>query len=159
AQDTFNNPSNVSSDTTVNFTGVANGSFYSDSSCSTGISNTVITNGSNQKTVYFKNDTAETANVTADDAGSLAASNLSITTQPSTPTKLSLTGAASSTAGSCIAFSVSAQTAASVNSPVSANITVNLSGFGNGDFYSNAACTAGNEITSMQIASGQHTSN
>ncbi|MBT3526781.1 MAG: hypothetical protein HN482_10850, partial [Bdellovibrionales bacterium] len=143
---------------TIGSSASASTTFYSDSGCSTDIGTTAtISSGSNNTNIYFKDTLAATPTLTI--SGLTVDDTLQFTITPAAPDKYQITtSAVDISAGSC-SNAVTVQRLDefdNVASPASSS-TVNLgSSSGNTVFYSDADCTGGNNITTVDIASAQN---
>jgi hypothetical protein len=68
-KDITNQPSLVSSDTVIALAGQGTGGFYSDSGCTNGVSQVTIASETSSANVYFKTNSIESLNFTADALG------------------------------------------------------------------------------------------
>jgi hypothetical protein len=174
-----NNASAVSADTVVTLSGVSDGSFYSNSTCTAGneISSTTLTNGTSSKVVYYKKPTS-TATVpgsnivlTAAVIGWTPDATTTISVSSGNPYKLSTSNAAVgiavssatavTTANKCLLTTVRALDELNALVPTSkvvSNITATLSGGGAGaQFWSNSSCTT--PTSTVTINAGSNTAN
>ncbi|TNF28419.1 MAG: hypothetical protein EP319_09010, partial [Deltaproteobacteria bacterium] len=88
--------------------------------------------------------------------GAPSSMTFTATGTPDAPHNFLLTGASSFVAGTCNAYTVYSRDQFNNLSPALSNITVDLTGAGNGTFYSDSSCTGGNEITSTVITTGNN---
>ena len=86
--------------------------------------------------------------------GTPSTMSFTATGTPDTPHNFLLEGASSFVAGTCNAYTVYSRDQFNNLSPALSNITVNVTGAGNGTFYSDSSCMSGNEITSTTISTG-----
>lgn len=154
--DSLNNLSNVIANTTVNFSGVSAGSFYSDASCTAQISSSIFLTGASLKTIYYKNLTSEAITLAATASGLTAASK-ALTVNALAASQLVVAGSNSAAAGSCNLFTVSVKDSLGNLIPQGSNLTVNLTGSGNGLFYSDAGCTATTTTATVLAAASSTT--
>ncbi|MBL7715627.1 MAG: putative Ig domain-containing protein [Bdellovibrionales bacterium] len=170
-----NNPA-VTSDTTVNLSGVDDGSFYSTNTCALGteITSTTITNGTASRVVYFKKPTATavspganitltanvsgwTPNATASVSVSTGALNRLRTTNGAVGSAiLSATNVA--IANRCTQTTVRVEDELGVQvagASVVTPIVANLSGAGDGQFYTNSSCTTSTSTLTIPAGSNQ----
>lgn len=152
SQDAFNNNSGVSSFTVINMSNTGNGTFYSDSSCTSSITSFSYVPGDHTKFVYFKNQSAESLTLDLDDSGALSAASLAVTTTALPASKLEITGTFSIPVNSCESYSISTTDALGNAVNVGSNLTVNLTKAAAGDFYSDAGCSS--STTTAVILSG-----
>lgn len=142
---------NATSAVLVNLLGAGSGSFYSNSGCSTAITDTTIAQGSSLKFVYYKNSVVEDVTLSAEDnAGILNSSSLPVSVDG--PTKLALSGASPLLKGSCGVYQVKSLNPSDVLTPVNSATVINLSGVGAGSFYSDSNCFT--STTTALIGSG-----
>lgn len=154
SQDSYSNPSDVSSSTTVSLSAPST-TFFSDAGCTTSVTSVSISSGTNSKSFYFRRTLVGTATVSAT-AGGLTAASQDETIVPAAPAKLAYTsGAQTVVAGTC-----SAATAFIVRdsfdntSPVTSDTTVTISG-ASGAFYSDSGCAT--PITDVAVLTGAST--
>ena len=133
---------------------------YTDSGCTAGEiihgltgsntnSNSSVITGTTGGTYYAKVEAIDIAG----NSSLSACSTDSIFVGTLAATKLAITGPASTTAGICsTAFTVEAQDSTNSASNVGADTIINLSGGGNGTFYSDTACTVA--ISSVTMIGG-----
>lgn len=91
-RDSSGNTAAVSTATQINLTGGGNGTFYSDATCATQATSINLAAGASSGNFYFRDGTAQSLTLNADDAGSLTAGTLAVTisaTVPDSPTSLS----------------------------------------------------------------------
>ena len=89
AQDTYGNAVNVTSSVQVNLTGAGAGVFYSDSGCSSSVTNVTIAASSSAQSFYFKDTTAQSVTLAeADNAAVLTGTNIGVTVNAATATQL-----------------------------------------------------------------------
>ena len=174
-----NNASAVTSDTTVNLSGVSDGSFYSTPTCTVGseITSTTIINGTSTKTIYFLKPTS-TASVpgsnivlTASVVGWSPDPTATVSVSSGNPTNLATanaavgiavsTSTAVTAANKCLLTTVRVQDELNTLVPVAkvvSPITASLSGGGAGaQFWSNATCTS--STSTVTINAGANTGN
>lgn len=140
----------------VSMAGEGDGDFYSDASCATTSSSVTISAGQSLSYIYFKNPTAQNLIFAASASGvSTATFPVSVLSGSALggASKLVLSGLASIQTNACVPYvvSVADNNNNSVNS--STNLTVNLSGDGGGDFFTNSTCTT-SASGSITISSG-----
>jgi hypothetical protein len=156
SEDSLNNISNVTSNLLVNFSGIGNGSFYSDSSCTTLISGSTIGIGNSSATFYFKDQTAE--NLILNIGTLLGNLSTNLTVNNNIPAQLVFSTVPKTViAGQC-SGSVVVQSQDQFGNPaiVSTVSTVNLTGTGV-SFFTTSNCS-GIAITSIPIAVGTNAS-
>jgi len=155
AKDLNNFQAAVKQNINVSLLGTGSGSFYSDSSCTQSISQTVIPSGSSSATFYFKDSVTESLNIVATDIStSLGFSTSPVTTH--SPTSAAVY-APSAGAGTCTYQYVRTWDLLSgFLDNVMKDTTFALSTSGSGTFYSDSACTT--PITSIVIPAGQRLS-
>lgn len=171
-----NNPA-VDSDTEVNFSGVDDGSFYSNSTCTPGneIVSTTIATGTNSKVIYFRKPTATAVSpgsnivLTAAVSGWTPNATASVSVSTGSATRLRTTNGAvgaaifSATnvpiANRCVRTTVRVEDELGVQvagSSVLAPIVANLSGGGSdGLFYTNSSCSTGTATLTIPAGSNQ----
>jgi alpha-tubulin suppressor-like RCC1 family protein len=151
-------PSNVASNTTVSLSATGSTLFYTNATCSTQTTTTILNAGTSTATVYFRNTQAESSTLTASAAGLLTSGNHIAT---SNSIKLLWGGATSVSLNTCTALTINSKNSDGTAYNVPSNLTVNISGSGAGSFYSASSCTGGNKINSgtITIASGSNTVN
>ncbi|HEX4924898.1 MAG TPA: hypothetical protein VFV50_12470, partial [Bdellovibrionales bacterium] len=161
SQDFSNNDANVLTNVTVNISdGGAAGTLHAiaDATCSGAATTSVtIANGAGSAQFRYKNNTAETAALAADDAaGNLTSASFNFTTGPD---RLAITGSQTPVTGTCVQYTVHARDAQPADANVLAATTVNLGDAGAaGDFYAAADNTCvGANITQISIANGAPT--
>lgn len=173
------NVSPVAADTVVSLSGGADGSFYSNSTCTAGneITATTILSGAASRTVYFSKPTTTAAvpganiTLTASVAGWSPNATTSVNVTTGVPTHLgtannavgiAILSATNVAIGSrCLLTTVRVHDEANTLVPaarVLSSITATLSGGGAGaQFWSNAACTTA--ISTITINAGTNTRN
>src|SRR5262249_42127161 len=149
--DNSNNPATVGANTTVALTGAGSGLFYSDSGCTTAVSQVTILAGVGTQGFFLKDTVAESLFLNAAATG-LTSGQLAVTAQAGSAQKLSLQGPGTIGAASCISYAVITQDSQGNAANVGANTTINLSNTGTGVFYSDGACST--TITSTSINTG-----
>ncbi|MGZ6419131.1 MAG: beta strand repeat-containing protein, partial [Pseudobdellovibrio sp.] len=174
-----NNASAVSADTTVNLSGVADGNFYSSSTCTAGseITSAIITNGTSSKVVYFAKPTSTAsnpgANITLTAAVTGWSPNATTSVSVSSGNAINLatangaagiavsTATAVAAASKCLTTNVRVQDELNVvvaASKITSPITATLSGGGaGGQFWSNSTCTTA--ASTVTIAAGTNNAN
>lgn len=151
AEDTLGNLAANASALTVNFAGLSSGKIYSDASCASQVTNVTLSSGTNVKTVYFKNTVAESVTINAT-GGALTAANKAVVVAALPAVKLAVSGPSSAAVQACAGpFTVTSRDSLGNGVVQGSNLGVNLSGGGNGLFYTDAACT-GSVVTSVTIA-------
>jgi hypothetical protein len=153
--DTNNDITTWSADVNVALAGVGTGTFYSDSVCTTPLVGATISQGTASKVVYYLNNTTGAQNLTADVAG-FATATYPIAVIPGAASKLGWSGPSAANLGVCSsAFTLTSKDSSDQATTVVSNTTVSLAGNGNGQFFSNATCTA--VITEVTIDAGNST--
>jgi alpha-tubulin suppressor-like RCC1 family protein len=147
---------NTSSLLAVNLSAKNAGLFFSDSTCATGVTSATIASGKSVGYFYYKNN-LKTSDLITTDNNALAEATLAIKINaapvvPSATPKIIISGVPNIQTRQCSAFSVVSTDSSGNPLNVSANLTVNLSGAGNGTFYQNSNCST--TTTSVQITSG-----
>jgi alpha-tubulin suppressor-like RCC1 family protein len=147
-------PTNVTSNTVVDISGVMGGSFYTDSSCTIAnrISSITVPSGTSSKTVYFKDTILDSLTIKASSDSYIdSAFNLKIKT--GLGSKLQIQGPSTTAVGSCSrAYNVGLLDDANNLTAATGNITVNLSIGGTAKIYQDSSCTI--PATSVTIVSG-----
>ncbi|MGZ3791890.1 MAG: beta strand repeat-containing protein, partial [Bdellovibrio sp.] len=155
--DANNDLANVTSDLNVSLGGAGTGGFYSDNACTTPIASTTITQNTNNKIIYYKNNNSGSYSLTAD-ATSYVQAVYAITVLAGSPTKLVWSGPSFAGAGTCsTALTITTQDATSQVTNVTSLTTVSLAGQASGGFYSDAGCS--NSITQVTIGAGNSSVN
>jgi hypothetical protein len=161
SQNAADAPTNPSTSITVNLSSSSSGgTFYSDPTCSAGnviTSRTIPTTG-NVPSFYYKDSQAGSPTLTAADAAATnpltSATQVETISPPPGPNKLAfITSVFTRAVGQC-SPEVKVQSQNGSNAPVNptAPVTVNLTTSSTGGaFYSDAACSAANVITSRVI--------
>jgi hypothetical protein len=160
ARDTSNNPSPVSTATTVNLTAAPSGNitFYLNATCTTPTTSITIPAGQSSGSFYFKDTTAENVTITASNA-SLTSASQDQSIIPLQPTALVFTTSPQTrAAGTCSGLvTVQAQaggSATTVTSATTVDLTASPSaGF---SFYASGNCS-GSPTTQVTIGAGQST--
>lgn len=156
-QDEGNQTVAATVNTQVDLTGAGgDGAFYSDPACASSITQVQISSGStNSANYYYKKATPGSVTLSADLTGLTSAPNRTVTIA-ATPTKLVFTaGATSTTVGTCGAYTIQSQDAASVARNVVVTTAIALTGAGaGGEFYLDGGCTL--SITATSIAAGSN---
>lgn len=164
SQDIYSNTAALLSNTTVTPSGTGM-TFYSDSGCSTPISDVTIASGTHSATFYFKATVSGTQSLLVQASGgdTLTQASQNQTINPDVPQSLALTTPARTTAaGACSAvLTVNSRDQFGNNSPVSSAAVLTISQVGTPgasslQFYSDAACSS--SISSVSLASGSFTS-
>ena len=159
--DQHGNNAQTGTNLSINLSGKSNGNFFSDSSCSGGneISSIVINSGTSSSNYYYKNTTAEVVNLNIDDGNSLVDDTFSVSIIADIPNQISLTGPNVILTGSCTGqYTITILDQYGNNSPVGVNTVINLTGEGNGDFFSDSSCSLGNNISSITVNSSTSSS-
>lgn len=142
---------------TVTLSGDSTVSFYSDSACTSGITQTSVAKGVGTFSVYLKGTSAGII-VPRADADGMTFGSMNVTLYVGLPSQAAISGPTSLVSGVCsTAYSVSTADFYGNPSPVTSAVTVNLSvsGTGGGSFYSDSGCTS--VVASRVIAAGQST--
>lgn len=127
----------------ITLSGAGNGSFYSDSTCSTTIGNVTITTGNTSSTFYYKNNQAESVTLLAS-SSSLSTASVNLTVNPVPATKLGLSGKTTITKDECVAYTIIAQDSTGESTPISLTQDTTLLITSNsvmGSYYGDASCT------------------
>lgn len=164
SQDPYSNSATVSVDTTITPSGTGM-TFYSDSGCSSPVTNVTIANGTNSATFYYKGTTSGTQALTvqATAGASLTQASQNQTINPDVPKSLVyFTAARTTSAGACSSVvTVYSHDQFGNNSPVAADSTINFSQVGTPpastlQFYSDGTCAT--SISSTKIVTGSYSS-
>lgn len=161
-RDSSNNPSPVSSDTTINLTASPSGNitFYRNAGCTGPTTSLTIPMGQSNGSFYFKDTVAENVTITAANASLTSATQDQSITSPQPTALVFTTNPQTRTAGTCSGVvTVQAQLGGNP-APVTADTPVNLTaappaGF---TFYSTGNCS-GPAVTQVTIGFGQSTAN
>lgn len=174
-----NNTVAVTADTVVTLSGVADGSFYSNSTCTPGnqITSTTILNATSSRIIYYSKPTTTSVNpganiaLTASVVGWSPDATTSVNVSTGVPTHLATTNTAAgisifsatnvAIASRCLLTTVIVRDELNALVPASAvtsNITATLSGGGAGaQFWSNSTCTT--PISTITINAGTNSRN
>jgi hypothetical protein len=143
-QDNGGNPSNAPFTMSFTLSGLSNGSFYTSSQC-TGApaTNTLsFSTGSNTRTLFYRNNSAELVGITATDtSGVISPDTHNISVLPS---KVVMSGPTSVRAGACsTAFTITTRGENDNTGPVGSNTPFQINGMGSSTavFYSTEDCT------------------
>ena len=134
----------------------SSGAFYTTVGCSTTTTTAVISGSSSSQTVYFKNTAAGSLTLQATASG-LGSGALSISVQPNSAAALVITGTSPINAGACSSFTIVAEDAYGNTTTAASNITVALSGAGQGAFYSNSGCSTATSSFTINSGSSSQT--
>ncbi|MDA8794041.1 hypothetical protein N9N67_12400, partial [Bacteriovoracaceae bacterium] len=144
-----------------------NGSFYSDATCTTAISNITITAGSaTSADIYYSGTTSGTASLNATPPIDLAAWNAisgSFTRSPGPPTQIELDGAPTVRHGYCGGFWLKTKDAYGNLSPVdsaligTATLTATNTDNGLVGYVTPSGSCASNTVATLNFAAGDHT--
>ncbi len=153
-QDGAGNPVIIASATPISsllFNSGINGTYFSNSGCTTTITTSSIAAGTNSIIVYFRNTTAgQTGIIVATAAGLTSASqNVTIT---AAPTKLYVNPSPTIKTNTCTDFTIYTMDASNFQSNAGSLVTINLTTSGSNVYYSDSGCTTA--ITSTAILSG-----
>ena len=151
SEDSYGNLSVVGTSTTVNFSGLSSGKFYSDAACSIQIASSSLTTGQMLKTIFLKDSTAENLTIGAS-GGAFTAASKSVSVSALAAVKLAITGASSAAVQTCTNFTLQVQDSLNNSVNQASSITVNLIGQSNGLFYSDAGCTT--SASAITISAG-----
>gem|GEM_PF-1569499 len=123
------------------------GAFYSDSSCNSVVGALNFSSTEAQKTVYYKTISTGNKTLTFTDSassGALTPAQLTVQVQSSGsagPARLSITGSSNINTNVCSAYVITVLDNRGQITTTPNALTVNLSGAGNGQFYSNNDCS------------------
>lgn len=133
-------------------------SIYSNASCTSTLAAPAIASGSSSVSFYYQVTAPGPFTLSADDGGALTDAAMSVQAAASlggTATKLAVTGPSSVTVNQCSsAFVIKTLDGSNLEYAVNALTSVLLTGKGSGEFYSDASCTSGNEVSSVSFAAG-----
>lgn len=157
-RDSSNNPSPVTSNTTVNLTASPSGNitFYLNADCTGPTTSISIPTGQTHGSFYFRDTTAENVTITASNAGLTNATQDQSITSPQPTALVFMTAPQTRTAGSCSGLVTVQAQANGSNTTVTSNTLVDLTaapsaGF---TFYSSGNCS-GAPVTQVTIGTGQ----
>jgi len=158
AADTFDNPTNVSSNLSIALSvtaGDAQFKFFTDSNCSTpaaGTTSVSIPSGQGAVSFYFRGQVARTATVTANPQGFTAITQSQTITAGAAATLIfaASTPADAVLAGACVSRTVESRDA--FGNAAADALTVTLAGSGPAEFFSDSGCTSA--TTQIAIAAG-----
>jgi hypothetical protein len=159
-QDASSVASNVLAATTINLSaGAGSGTFYAtgDSTCVGGaVTSQVMGIGTSTKTFYYKDDVAETATLTASDAGAILTSGpLTVT---SAARAITIAGTSPVLDSTCNLYTITSRDNSGTATNVASSRTIDLTGGGAGAFYAAADTTCvGAPVTSAVIGAGTNT--
>lgn len=157
--DSAGNSAAVAADLSFTISGNLGFQAYADASCLTPLLAPKILSGSSSMSFYYMVAGPGSLSITADDSGAMTDAALSVTVTSGmggSASKLAVTGPSNLTVGVCSsAFLVKTQDGSNLDYPVTSLTTVNLTGKGSGDFYSDGTCSS--TISSLSFASGDHT--
>ncbi len=159
-QDNGNNPANASQSTPVVVSGLGSASMYSSNACTGSPLSTTLTftAGTNLKTVYLKDSTAESISIQARDTSNVLTTGTR--TFISHPNKISISALVNNAtmnipAGACSpAIVITPRGDNGVASPLFASASVAITGVASsmGKMYSDSACTQELDATSITLA-------
>jgi Putative Ig domain len=154
--DASDNSVNATSSLTVNLSGTASATFFSDAACSVSASSLSIAVGANSGAAYMRKTSVGSSTITASSVGMASGTGVvAISVAPAQRLIFSSLPAIPYAASTCQAYTLQSRDALSNNtSAVSADTIIALSGTSDGSFYSNSTCTLGNEISSTTLVSG-----
>ena len=149
-------PVNTVSARTVSLSGTGSALFYTNPSCATTATNLTIGAGTNTGTIYMRKITAGSSTLTATSSGmGNGTGTIVISLAPTNRIIFSAAATSPYAISTCQTYTIQTRDALNNNvAPVAADTTISLSGVADGSFYSNSACTAGNEITTTTILNG-----
>lgn len=156
-RDSSNNPSPVTSNTTVNLTASPSGNitFYTNADCTGPVTSIAIPSGQSSGSFYFKDTTAENVTITASNASLTSASQDQSITSPQPTALVFTTTPQTRTAGTCSGLvTVQAQTGgspATVTNPTPVDlVAAPAAGF---SFYASTNCS-GQPTNQVTIGAG-----
>ena len=143
-QDAGGNPANATANTLINITGLGQGSLYASASCAGSATGAGITfaTGSNTKTLYLKDNKAESLTITATDPSTVLATGTKTTSIA--PSQVGFAGVASVPAGRCTsALSITTYGSDGVAGNAVADTTFQVTGLSGsaGALYSASDCS------------------
>lgn len=141
---------------TINLSGTASASFFSDANCTAAISSVALASGATSITAYMRKTSAGASTVTASSTGMANGSgSITIAVAPAQRIIFSAVAAIPFPASTCQSYTLQSRDSLNNNnSNVTTDTIVNLSGASDGSFYSNSTCTPANQITSTTLTSG-----
>jgi hypothetical protein len=145
---------NVTGDLTVDLTdGAAGGTFFSNATCTTAITQTTITNNTATRTFYYRRSTVGAVTLRAAATGYTAGTR-GVTVTTGNPTAVAFSAVPSSVAvGDCAGYTVTLYDNGSNAVTTASNRTVDVStSLGGATLYADANCTL--PATNVMIASG-----
>ena len=163
SRDSFNNPVNVSAATTVNWSSDSGTlGFYSDYACATAVNSMSIPAAMNQASVYFRDSSSGTPNISALATGLASARQAEtiIGSSGGTPIRLAIiTSSQTLSAGTCSGLvTVQAQDSAGNPANVAVATTVYLTATSASlQFYSDSNCTA--RLSALSIPAAMNLAN
>ena len=151
-QDELNNPITQGSNVILTLSGNGSGSFYTTSACSTVTSSVTVLSGNSSEQVWFASNTPGSFSLNAQAAG-LFDGTKTLTINPNAPTKLVMTGSATTTTGACTPYAITLQDTLNNLSSAGVSKTLNFSGALAGAFYSDSSCMLA--AASISLSSSQ----
>lgn len=137
--------------TALSLTGNSAGKYYSDAGCSSQTSSMAIPAGQSTALVYFKNNTAETVNLSATASGLTSVPlNFQSTNLPAS--QLTLNVASSFQVNTCNAVTITSKDSLNNSVNVGSPLSIALGGSAIGSFHSNSGCSSA--ITSVNMSAG-----
>lgn len=147
-------PRNVAVDKTINLGGAGAGAFYSDNACTSTVTGTTITTGTNSKTVYYKNLTVENLLLTAQTSGLIGTTfSVVMTRNPESLGGFKLEGQQNILTSSCVPYIVTALKNSGSVKVLTADQTFTLNSSAGVSWYTNGTCTT--PATTPTIVNGQ----
>ena len=155
--DIYGKPSNSTSAHPIQLTNPGNGAYYSDSSCSTVITDKTLTVGISSYDFYYKNNSVETVNLIIDHydvSSSTSRRKISVAVINSPPTKLKIIGNLNQFPGLC-SQPIYIESTDNFENPsvVSSDKSISLSLDAGLSLYTDSSCTSAT-FTSIQLWSG-----
>ncbi|MBY0471033.1 hypothetical protein K2X30_07670 [bacterium] len=160
SQDSHGVTASLRNDVAVNLNGAGiNGSFHSNSACSSPISQVAMLSGSTTKLVYYRQTTATAPiTLTADSMGFTSGSvAVSLSNGAASVLSLLSPNGLTFTTQNCVPLTLNTMDASGNVVSVLANTTVSLSTSNGGSFYSNNTCTT--TISSVVVSNGTYSKN
>lgn len=148
-------PANVTANKTVSL--VVNngtGTFYSNSGCTTTITNTTITNGTSSKTIYFKSTTAGQNLTLIFNTTGLTNTSLNVNTS-NAPTAIVASASAELETTTCSAIQVNLVDGAGTTTGASTSKTINITHSTSAVFYNDVNCTQSTTSIAFAAYEGQ----
>lgn len=148
--DSFSNFSKVAGAVSVTLSATGGGFFFSDSNCTTKTSTTILLDSTNSVTVYVKDNTLESINLTASSSTLTSMTLSGVVVSSGIPTKLSISGAGILTTGSCTTYQINSLDDYGNFANVLVDTTISLGNYSFGKFFASADCS-GSALSSVVL--------